>query len=227
MNSARPAFLLFAIALLGACAACSKHAGSPPQALATPPVLSLPVAPPAAGADDPEPKKTALAFANALAGGDIATAAKMVEGTDTRTFAYFAGFAQVVASEHLFAAALKSRFGDAATIPPEIEHIGNLPSMPSNYDQLTEQIDGDKAALIDASGHTGVHLKKVDGTWKIDLFAAEASLPPGAAENLDKTAKQFAAAKKCFDQATAKILDGSYPDSKAALDAVKAAANPE
>lgn len=212
------AALLLPLALFSSCSK-KPEASQPVQPPLTQPLIQqVPNS-----ADTSTPKAASLAFANALVAGDIAEMGRMVEGTNTRMFAYYSGFAGVVASERIFATALKARFGDDTAIPPEIEYLGNLPSMPSNYDDLTEQIDGDRAVLVDPGGHPGVRLRKVGGTWKVDLITADSVLSADAIATLDKSRDQLVAIKKGFDQSTAKILDGTYTDPKSALAGVKAA----
>ena len=179
-------------------------------------------APVAPTADTSSPKKVSLAFASAMVAGDSAAMRSMAVGTGGHLFAYYSSLADLVASQHLFTETLKAKFGDACKLPPEIEHIGNLPPMPANYDQLVERIDGDTATLVDAAGHPGVKLKKVDGNWKVDFATADAALPPDAPAILAGQLQQLASTKKSFDQATAKIIDGTYSDCKTALDAVMA-----
>lgn len=226
MHPSKVPALVFAALLLPSvflASSCSKKPETAPQPVQPPPLAQLltPQAPPAADASTP--KAASLAFANALVAGDIPAMSNVVQGTDTRLFAYYAGLAEVVASSRIFVTALKSQFGDETLIPPQIEHLGNLPPMPSNYEELTEQIDGDRAVLVDTRGHPGVRLVKVDGAWKVDLITTESLLTPDAAAALTQARGQFATMKKGFDQATAKILDGTYTDSKAALEGAKAA----
>jgi hypothetical protein len=229
MNLRKVTALAAALALAPAAIfiSCSKRQAPPLQADATPPVLTPPQAPRPPPPDPSSPKGVSLAFANAVAAGDAAAMRKLAAGADSRMLAYYAGFTDLVASQHLFTTALKARFGDDCLLPPEIEHLGNLPPMPSNFDELTEKIDGDKAVLVDASGHTGVRLRKVDGNWKVDFDAVDAALPPGAAESIATAQQQFAATKKGFDQTTAKIIDGTYTDCQSALDGLKTALGPQ
>lgn len=230
MNLRKVTALAAALALAPAAifTSCSRRQ-APLQADATPPVLTLPQAPPepVSTPDPSSPKGVSLAFANAVAAGNAEAVRKMAAGTDSRMLAYFTSFADLVASQHLFATALKARFGDDCQLPPEIEHLGHVPSMPSNFDELTEKIDGDKASLVDGSGHAGVRLKKVDGNWKVDFEAVDAALSPDDTANIAKAQQQFAATKKGLDQTTAKIIDGTYTDCQSALDGLKTAIGPQ
>ncbi|HWB58225.1 MAG TPA: hypothetical protein VG733_01985 [Chthoniobacteraceae bacterium] len=212
--------------LMGAlCFFYLKRPGAAPQpqaGTATPP----PAAGEDAGPDLSTPKGVALAFANAVAAGDEDAMSKLVIGNGTHSYAYYAGVAEVVSAEHVFEMALKSRFGDSCELPREIESLGHLPTMPANFDELKEEIDGDKASLADASGHVGVRLKKVDGAWKVDFYAADAASEPGETEDKDKAREQIAAARKGFDQVSTKLIEGKYTDCKTAIDAVKEAIGP-
>ena len=207
---------------------CSRHA-TPPDAGATPPPLVLaPPQPgatpaPAPGDDSSSPKKAALAFASAMVAGDAARMRTLATGTDGKLFAYYSGLAEMVQAQHILTEALKQRFGDDCQLPAEIEHIGNLPPMPANYDQLAEKIDGDSATLVDSAGHAGVKLKNVDGAWKVDLEAADAALQPDALAGMPREEQHFAAMRKAFDQVAANIIDGKDPDCKAATDDLTAA----
>lgn len=222
----RKSHALLAAALLPALPlllSCSKQA-PPPQAAAPPPSQASPV--PDDG-DTSTPKKVSLAFVSALVAGDIPGMRALATGTGGQVFTYYSGLADLVASQHIFVEALRAKFGDTCSLPPEIEHLGNLPPMPANYDQLAEKIDGDTATLVDPAGHAGVKLKKVDGAWKVDLDSADAALPPGVPERMAAQQQQFATIKKGFNQATAKILDGTYTDCKTALADVMAVVKPQ
>ena len=175
---------------------------------------------PGAAPDSPAPKKVSLAFARAVASGDIGGMKSVAIGTTGRVFAFYVSLANTVTAEHRFKAALVARFGDDCEIPPDIESIGNMNPLPPDYDSLTEKIDGDTATLVNAAGKGGLKFKKITGEWKVDFDAVDAGLPAGGAENMARQQAIFDATVKAFDVVTAKIAKGVYPDCKAAVDDV-------
>jgi hypothetical protein len=165
----------------------------------------------AAGVPDlSSPKQAAIAFAKAVAAGDLKSARSLAIGTDAE-FAVWKSMSELLqASKRLQAVATK-RFGE---FPPQFD-LNFWEHFADQYEPLEEKIEGDRAYLVRKTDrrHYGPTLKRVGDGWKIDLS--------GTAKRLTQLEKNVKTAK-AMDAVAKNLESGKYQNVNEALEAWRA-----
>ena len=166
-----------------------------------------------ARADAPDtstPKKAAIAFANALKTGDIATAKTLATGNDAE-WALVKILSDAMVATNAFSAVATDKFGPDAKLP-----AGFTMDLAAEFDAADEKIDGDTATLISKSKPNDPNpptLKKTAKGWVLDL------------SNMDKDpstptiTQMLPLVDKALNTVTANIKAGKYKSFDEAMTA--------
>ena len=103
-----------------------------------------------------------------------------------------------------------ARFGDSGK-----DVSGDLPTL-ADVDEASETIEGDCAVLTVERSKRSVKLKKVNGSWKVDVF----SLLGIDAKNAEAVKRGLASGAQVARQIAQKIKEGQYASAQAANEAL-------
>lgn len=148
------------------------------------------------------PKAAAKTFATAMTTGDAETAKKASTGVEPKVIESMAAAMGNMKKLHDAAVA---KFGDEGKAFAGMGPAGD-DDMVKKVEEATEEITGETATVKPKDGHA-MKLKKVDGSWKVDL--AEEMAGPAAAMGTAMFDKLAAAAKTTTDE----IAAGKYKNA--------------
>jgi hypothetical protein len=155
------------------------------------------------------PKAAAQSFAKAMESGDAEAAKAACTGADPKIIEAMAGMSATRKKLHDAAVA---KFGDDAKSIGSFD--GNDADMKKMVDESEEKIDGDTATLKPKSGEP-LKLKKIDGSWKVDM-----SQHLGMGDTAEAT-KMMGTMSKAAGETADEINAGKYKTAKEAEQAMQ------
>jgi Domain of unknown function (DUF4878) len=163
----------------------------------------------AAEADQSTPKAAAMSFAKALDAGDAKTARQLATGSDADK--------QVIDAMISFNAAVKKLRNSAITKyadkADEVVSPGAVIDSTKVLDDTEVREEGDVATIVPTKPQqkqSAMHLKKVDGKWKVNLNQTlQESAPPG--QTIDQMHAMIQSWGDIFSETADEIDQGKYP----------------
>lgn len=165
-----------------------------------------------AAADLSTPKGAAVALAKGVMAGDNAAIREASTGTEEE-YKTAEAMGTVMSSMLKFANACETKFGKDNVLSKSF--AGQIPDLGAKMEASEIKVEGDTATVIDKdkpNDESPMKLKKVGGSWKVDL------------SSMDADAKQFAVAglklAAVFNKAAEDINAGKYKSAEEAAVAI-------
>jgi len=152
------------------------------------------------------PKQAASTFFKAMVAGDAA-AAKAASVGDERSERLLEAMVENTAAMRAFHDAMKARFPDqGAGAGLSAPAIGiKEDQVLDAIDKGEEKIEGDEATILGAADHRKVvHLKNVNGTWKVDRGRL------GEGESADRFLDRTRRTAKAYRELAKEVRDGKH-----------------
>jgi len=159
------------------------------------------------------PRDVALEFTRALHRGDVRRAAALAHGAAPRRT--LSAFVRLAGAYESLEKAVASRFGHEGAA--RVGYRAKVRAEEIAYLTAEEAVEGDRAAVTSAAGGTLAVLRRVRGSWRVELGEAVAS--PGGVEQMEIAAT---VAAEAADRVARRLRAGRYGTVEAALDEFRA-----
>ena len=152
------------------------------------------------------PKEAATAFFKAMVAGDVA-AAKAASVGDERSERWLEAVVENTAAMRAYHDAMKARFGEQPAGPTGLsDSAAGLKEgeVLAAVEKGETKIEGDNATITAADRRRVVHLKKVNGLWKVDRSQL------GGEESVDKFVARTRRSAKAYGELAAEVRADKY-----------------